>query len=240
MKTPEQIAAETVEKINDLEWPVGTPINAKLFIVRNLILTALRTRVADLESQLNDAREYGARMRRERDDWKEVAGQHCADAAKLEQQLHALRLVCGTTDANKFETALDRANTKIKELEARILSDNKAYGCELRDPNGTIWEYAETLKKRVAELELQTFDIKKLEVDKARLDWLEEVHAGCNHGPSDKPTMFHCWVEVSGRHENPADHFYGNTLRAAIDAARSAQPAANTGDNHRTEAGDNA
>ena len=86
----------------------------------------LRARVAELESQLNDAREYGARMQRERDDrkwqaktWEEVAGQHCADAAKLEQQLHALRLVCGTTDANKFETALDRANAKIKELEAR-------------------------------------------------------------------------------------------------------------------------
>ena len=88
--------------------------------------TQLRARVAELESQLNDAREYGARMQRERDDrkwqaktWEEVAGQHCADAAKLEQQLHALRLVCGTTDANKFETALDRANAKIKELEAR-------------------------------------------------------------------------------------------------------------------------
>jgi hypothetical protein len=34
-----------------------------------------------------------------------------------DQQLSALRLVCGTTDANKFETALDRANARIAELE---------------------------------------------------------------------------------------------------------------------------
>jgi hypothetical protein len=36
---------------------------------------------------------------------------------ETEQRLHALRLVCGTTDANKFETALDRANARIAELE---------------------------------------------------------------------------------------------------------------------------
>ena len=40
-----------------------------------------------------------------------------AKIAELEQQLHALRLVCGTTDANKFQTVVDRQLAKIAELE---------------------------------------------------------------------------------------------------------------------------
>jgi hypothetical protein len=39
------------------------------------------------------------------------------DLNAKDQQLSALRLVCGTTDGNKFETALDRANARIAELE---------------------------------------------------------------------------------------------------------------------------
>jgi len=39
---------------------------------------------------------------------------------KADQQLSALRLVCGTTDANKFETALDRAHARRAELENEV------------------------------------------------------------------------------------------------------------------------
>jgi hypothetical protein len=39
-------------------------------------------------------------------------------AEKAEAQLHALRLVCGTTDANKFETWTDRANARAERAEA--------------------------------------------------------------------------------------------------------------------------
>jgi hydrogenase maturation factor len=44
-----------------------------------------------------------------------------------DQQLSALRLVCGTTDANKFETALDRATARIGELEKEV-AETKAWG----------------------------------------------------------------------------------------------------------------
>lgn len=43
-----------------------------------------------------------------------------AKVDKLEQQLHALRLVCGTTDANKFQTVVDRQLAKIAELEKAL------------------------------------------------------------------------------------------------------------------------
>ena len=121
-----------------------------------------------------------------------------------------------------------------KGLEARILADNKAYGCELRDPNGTIWEYAETLKKRISELELQTFDIKALEADKARLDAgltkLYDELEGYEDGAPDagpKSQLANACL--------PTIRSLLAIVRAAIDTARTAQPAANTGDNHRTE-----
>lgn len=160
-----------------------------------------------------------------------------------------------------------------KGLGARIPSDNKAYGCELRDPNGTIWEYAETLKKRVAELELQTFDIKKLEMENARLQMevdgmcsaeeLRQVRASnaelvtkCGQFEKDRERLekieslmsigagvVEFGITEDGQagvwlHGNEKAAGVGNTVIEAIDsidAARSAQPAANTGDNHRTE-----
>lgn len=44
-----------------------------------------------------------------------------AETDSLRQKLHALRLVCGTTDADKFETALDRANAETAGLRALIV-----------------------------------------------------------------------------------------------------------------------
>lgn len=46
----------------------------------------------------------------------------------------------------------DRLGDAIDALEQRILDDNKAFGCELRDPNGTIWEHADKLQKENADL----------------------------------------------------------------------------------------
>ncbi len=41
------------------------------------------------------------------------------DLAVAKAQLHALRLVCGTTDADKFRTRLDAEIERRKELEAK-------------------------------------------------------------------------------------------------------------------------
>ena len=39
-------------------------------------------------------------------------------------------------------------NKDYAELEKQLLQAHKDYGCELRDPNGTIWEYAKKLEKQ--------------------------------------------------------------------------------------------
>jgi hypothetical protein len=46
-------------------------------------------------------------------------------AEKAEAQLHALRLVCGTTDANKFETWTDRANARAERAEAALTAERE-------------------------------------------------------------------------------------------------------------------
>ena len=42
---------------------------------------------------------------------------------ELRAQLHALALVCGTTDADKFQTWVDRANARAERAEAELASE---------------------------------------------------------------------------------------------------------------------
>ena len=46
-----------------------------------------------------------------------------ARAELAEASLHALRLVCGTTDADKFSTWVDRANARAERAEAELAKE---------------------------------------------------------------------------------------------------------------------
>ena len=41
---------------------------------------------------------------------------------------------------------MEQLSDENERLKAKIKQLHKDYGCELKDPNGTIWEYAEKLK----------------------------------------------------------------------------------------------
>ena len=87
---------------------------------------------------------------------------------------------------------LERENAELKQ---RIVDDNKAYGCEMRDPSGTIWDHAQKLQKENA----------ALRKDKERLDWL---------------CMTDHWFDVPCD-----GNWTPESFRVAIDAARKeAQP----------------
>lgn len=97
------------------------------------------TEIADLKRELQTAQDYGAaceetiqqlqseigRLRRNVGCARQQGTtQFCGEAvdahkriAELETKLHALQLVCGTENASKFQTWLDRANRRIAELE---------------------------------------------------------------------------------------------------------------------------
>lgn len=55
---------------------------------------------------------------------------------------------------------LERENAALKQ---RILDDNKAYGCELMDPSGTIWDHAKRLQQENAVLRKMLSDADELE-----------------------------------------------------------------------------
>jgi len=46
-----------------------------------------------------------------------------AERDHLHAQLRALTLICGTNDANKFETWIDRANARAEEAEAQLATE---------------------------------------------------------------------------------------------------------------------
>lgn len=148
------------------------------------------------------------------------------------KELHAL----SEDHARSIETKLAAARAEIVRLKKRIADDNKAYGCELRDPNGTIWDHATKLQAELArltaELEAKGLhtcheDCQRLECrqrreieaikaerdalaeDKERLDWLETQD---------------CWMGLWGERDiQPkisAGGCYALKVRQAIDAAR--------------------
>jgi len=98
---------------------------------------------------------------------------------------------------------LERENAELKQ---RILDDNKAYGCELMDPSGTIWDHAKRLQDENA----------ALRADKERLDWLDHNAIPWNWMSTEK---------INGLGQIVVTWKSNRTLRAAIDAARKeAQP----------------
>jgi len=46
-----------------------------------------------------------------------------AERDQLRAQLHGLTLICGTNDANKFETWVDRANARADKAEAELATE---------------------------------------------------------------------------------------------------------------------
>ena len=93
---------------------------------------------------------------------------------------------------------LERENAALKQ---RILDDNKAYGCELMDPSGTIWDHAKRLQQENA----------ALRADKERLDWLDH---------NAIPWTWMSPEKIDGLGPIVVTWKSNRTLRAAIDAAR--------------------
>ena len=90
----------------------------------------------------------------------------------------------------------DQLRAEVERLTKQIKDDNRSYGCELRDPNGTIWEQAAKDHARAERAEAERDALAK---DKARLDWLSVSDA---------------WFDFPA-----TGAFTPETMRAAIDAA---------------------
>jgi DNA repair exonuclease SbcCD ATPase subunit len=110
-----------------------------------------------------------------------------ARAERAEASLHALRLVCGTTDADKFTSWVDRANDRAERAEAELreMGADKLRWAMLATDRGDQVQHAEAeriaLVKANTELDndyrllhgrLVTSQA-ELAAERARLDWLK-------------------------------------------------------------------
>ena len=86
----------------------------------------------------------------------------------------------------------ESAEREVERLTKQIKDDNRSYGCELRDPYGTIWEQATKDHARAERA-----------AERARLDWL--MAGGV------------CMVQHTGGFHVSRLHY--PVSRAAIDAA---------------------
>jgi hypothetical protein len=95
-----------------------------------------------------------------------------ARAERAEASLHALRLVCGTTDADKFSTWVDRAIARAERAEAELTFQ--------QERNSRLFE------QRDAAVAAQEKAEAELAAERARLDWLrdnvEEIYSKDQHG----------------------------------------------------------
>ena len=109
-----------------------------------------------------------------------------AERDHLHAQLRALTLICGTSDANKFSTWIDRANARAERAEAIVGKLQELHGCsqemvvhwcehaanrslgldQARSELATEREKSE--RYRLATLKLDA----ELAAERARLDWL--------------------------------------------------------------------
>ena len=62
----------------------------------------------------------------------------------------------------KLETELARLRAEVERLKKQIRDDNRAYGCELRDPYGTIWEQAAKDHARAEKAEAECLEQARL------------------------------------------------------------------------------
>ena len=86
--------------------------------------------------------------------YRDMLCQSQDDVMKLRDEAEALRAEVGrwrteaTEVANGAAVAIEQAETRAARLAKELQQAHKDFGCELRDPNGTIWEYAAGQKAR--------------------------------------------------------------------------------------------
>ena len=162
---------------------------------------AIRAEVERLRSD----RDCEKRLRKNADEDRENA---LTRAERVAAQLHALCLICGTSDANKFETWVDRANARAEKAEAEVERLRSDRDCEKRLRKDAD-EFRENAIARAERAEAE------LAKERAMLDWLQAqevkrgIEAGIRHNDE-------CPFLVLGE---DGTTYWGNTYREAIAAA---------------------
>jgi len=176
--------------------------------------------------RLRSDRDCEKRLRKDAEELREDAIARAEKAERAEASLHAMRLVCGTTDADKFSTWVDRANARAERAEAEVEAYKKTLA-ELTRLNTKYiadqlnWDWQRQRDEARAELitragEIQTL-AEELATERARL---RQVALDACKSALIKPMVW----SPSGYFMNPKDLGKINEQQveacvAAIDAA---------------------
>jgi hypothetical protein len=75
----------------------------------------------------------------------------CSSSATL---VSAMRILANDiqSDDGVANAAIREAADRIEQLEAKLKQVHKDYGCEIRDPCGTIWEYCDLMRAKAIDV----------------------------------------------------------------------------------------
>ena len=83
------------------------------------------------------------------------------------------------------------------EWKAKYIQQNKDLGCELRDPNGTIWDHAKTLQRELAEARKWSSKLADVGDDlRAELDEAQETIAAVTAQRDRLAEALREWAEI--------------------------------------------
>ena len=140
-----------------MSTPTATPSPSRLWLyfqeTHGMALTA--SEESDIRHAANAAAESDIRtleteLARLRADLARFTGDGLLDC-------HA---ICDQRDTSVAER--DRLRAEVERLKKQIKDDNRSYGCELRDPYGTIWEQAAKDHARAKKAEAECLEQARL------------------------------------------------------------------------------
>jgi hypothetical protein len=80
-----------------------------------------------------------------------LGSSRCSSSATL---VSAMRILANEIQSEDgvANAAIREAADRIEQLEAKLKQVHKDYGCEIRDPCGTIWEYCDLMRAKAIDV----------------------------------------------------------------------------------------
>jgi hypothetical protein len=151
-------------------------IDEKMYVVDDEVAVyceKLEDELAECREWIKDVEETHLMVMNE---WCPSDEQHCTCVPVLRREIAELKAShrAGTETAIRIHAKQEK---QIAELKQKFVALNKELGCELMDPNGTIWEHAAKVQKENEELKRQIADgeLISLEVVTHWIDYTETL-----------------------------------------------------------------
>jgi len=115
---------------------------------------SIYTKAQERAEKAEEQRDRLAAYRDEFEDVAEIAidilaGNHPLIDWRDAGQSELLRKLCQHLEENAPLSAMDEVREQRDEWKAKFIQQNKDLGCEMMDPNGTIWDYAKKLQTQL-------------------------------------------------------------------------------------------